>query len=124
MQYAWRQRGGSRAAPQYAELYLPRRLPRPSDAVGFRFEQPKKKSTARTAKSKAAPAEPEKLAKLRKFCKKKKLELYPISAVTGEGIDELKYAIGRKVQEIRAAEAPVTNSDTQEPPRQPRRKLG
>jgi GTP-binding protein len=63
-----------------------------------------KKKTTKAAK------EPEKLAKLRKFCKKHKLELYAISAVTGEGIDELKYAIGRKVQAMRAEETDSSQS--------------
>ena len=39
----------------------------------------------------------EKLAKLKRYCKRKKLELYPISAVTGEGIEELKWAMAKKV---------------------------
>ena len=45
---------------------------------------------------------PDKLAKLQKHCKKLKLELLEISAVTGKGIKELKYAIGRRVVEVRA----------------------
>jgi GTP-binding protein len=67
----------------------------------------KKKKSSKPKRKKAAPQskEPEKLAKLRKFCKKHKLDLFPISAVTGAGIDELKYAIGRRVQEMREAEA-------------------
>lgn len=44
---------------------------------------------------------PEKLAKLRKHCKRLKLDLHEISAVTGKGIQELKYAMGRLVAEIR-----------------------
>jgi len=44
----------------------------------------------------------EKLAKLRKHCKKLRLDLYEISAVTGKGIQELKYAVGRAVEQIRA----------------------
>jgi GTPase len=68
-------------------------------------EKPATKGTkAHKGKAAKATKEPEKLAKLRKFAKKHKLELYPISAVTGAGIDELKYAIGRKVQEMRAEE--------------------
>jgi GTP-binding protein len=64
-------------------------------------QKPEKRTTKGTkGKTTKAAKEPEKLAKLRKYCKKLKLELYPISAVTGEGIDELKYAIGRKVQEM------------------------
>lgn len=51
--------------------------------------------------SKMDVANPEKLAKLRKHCKKLKLDLHEISAVTGKGIPELKYAIGRRVAEIR-----------------------
>ena len=39
----------------------------------------------------------EKLAKLKRYCKRKKLELFPISAVTGEGISELKWAMAQKV---------------------------
>jgi len=45
---------------------------------------------------------PAKLALLRKLCKKLKLELYEISAVTGEGVQKLKYALGKRVAEIRA----------------------
>jgi len=43
----------------------------------------------------------EKLATLKKYCKKKKLKLYEISAVTGKGIEELKYAIAEEVQALR-----------------------
>ena len=42
----------------------------------------------------------DKLAKLKRYCKKEGLELYPISAVTGKGIEELKYAMAEKVEEI------------------------
>lgn len=51
--------------------------------------------------SKMDVANPEKQAKLRKHAKKMKLELHEISAVTGKGIQELKYAIGRLVRQIR-----------------------
>src|SRR5437868_5319285 len=51
--------------------------------------------------SKIDIANKEKLAKLKRYCKKHDLELFPISAVTGKGIDELKYAIADKVEEIR-----------------------
>lgn len=44
----------------------------------------------------------EKLAELKRYCKKKNLELFPISAVTGKGIDDLKYAIAEKVEELRS----------------------
>jgi GTP-binding protein len=43
----------------------------------------------------------EKLAKLKRYCKEKNLELFPVSAVTGKGIDDLKYAIAEKVEELR-----------------------
>ena len=47
----------------------------------------------------------DKLAKLKQYCKKKGLEFLPISAVTGKGIEELKYAIGAKVTEARTVMA-------------------
>jgi GTP-binding protein len=43
----------------------------------------------------------DKLAALKKYAKKKKLKLYEISAVTGKGIEELKYAIADEVQNLR-----------------------
>ena len=43
----------------------------------------------------------DKLAKLKKYCKKHKLKLYEISAVTGKGIEALKYAMAEEVQELR-----------------------
>src|SRR5438477_7309210 len=43
----------------------------------------------------------DKLAALKKYAKKKKLKLYEISAVTGKGIEELKYAIAEEVQKLR-----------------------
>ena len=56
--------------------------------------------------SKMDVANPDKLAALRKHCKKLKLDLYEISAVTGKGIAELKYGLGRRVAEIRAGTYP------------------
>jgi len=38
---------------------------------------------------------------LKPYCKKKDLELFPISAVTGKGVEELKYAMADKVEEAR-----------------------
>jgi GTPase len=43
----------------------------------------------------------DKLAALKKYAKKKKLKLHEISAVTGMGIEELKYAIADEVQKLR-----------------------
>ncbi len=53
------------------------------------------------AASKIDVANKDKLAKLKRYCKKKKWKLYEISAVTGKGIEELKYAIAEEVQELR-----------------------
>src|SRR3954467_1477669 len=71
----------------------------------------KKKSAKTSARSIAAKKAPraakweDKLSRLEKFCKKKRLPLYAISAVTGEGVDKLKYAMGKMVQDARKAEA-------------------
>lgn len=43
----------------------------------------------------------DKLAALKRYCKKKKLKLYEISAVTGKGIDALKYGMAEEVQALR-----------------------
>jgi len=60
------------------------------------------RTSSRSAAAKRAPKKLEnKLQRLEKYCKKKKLELFPISAVTGEGIDALKYALAKKVQKLR-----------------------
>ncbi len=45
----------------------------------------------------------DKLAALKRYCKRRKLKLYEISAVAGKGIEELKYAIAEEVQELREA---------------------
>ena len=54
--------------------------------------------------SKADVANPEKLKKLKAMAKRKKLAFYEISAVTGLGVDALKYAIGDRVRELREIE--------------------
>jgi 50S ribosomal subunit-associated GTPase HflX len=38
---------------------------------------------------------------LKRYCKKHKLKLYEISAVTGKGIEELKYAMAKEVDTLR-----------------------
>ena len=58
--------------------------------------------------SKIDVANKEKLAKLKRCCKKKNLELFAISAVTGKGIEDLKYAIADKVEQIRASSVAET----------------
>src|SRR5271168_5028812 len=52
--------------------------------------------------SKMDAANKDKLAKLKRYCKRKKLEVFPISAVTGEGIEDLKWAMAERVEELRA----------------------
>jgi GTP-binding protein len=54
--------------------------------------------------TKADVANPEKLKKLQAMAKRKKLPLYLISAVTGEGVEKLKYAIGERVRLLRDEE--------------------
>jgi GTP-binding protein len=52
--------------------------------------------------SKVDVANPEKLKKLKAMAKRRKLDFYEISAVTGLDIEKLKYAIGARVKELRA----------------------
>jgi GTPase len=54
--------------------------------------------------SKIDVANKDKVAQLKKYCKKKKLKLYEISAVTGKGIEELKYAMAEEIEELREEE--------------------
>jgi GTPase len=51
--------------------------------------------------SKIDVANPEKLKKLKQDSTRKKRKLYPISAVTGEGIENLKYAMAKEVERLR-----------------------
>jgi len=56
-------------------------------------------------------ANPDKLKKLTTYAKRRKMEFYAISAVTGKGIDELKWALARGVQpeeEVRPAGGELT----------------
>ncbi len=43
-------------------------------------------------------ANPEKLKKLAAHAKRRKLEFHAISAVTGQGIEELKWALARRLR--------------------------
>ena len=67
--------------------------------------------------SKVDVANPQKLKKLETMAKRKKLPFYAISAVTGLGVDKLKYAIGERVRELRKecaepiAETAVSSAD-------------
>jgi GTP-binding protein len=63
--------------------------------------------------SKIDVANPDKLAKLKRFCSRRKLPFMAISAVSGEGIEKLKYAVGGRVKEIRAAAAERSTDEEQ-----------
>ncbi len=65
------------------------------------------------AASKIDVANPEKLKKLKRWATRKKLKLYPISAVTGEGIDMLKFAMAAEVERVRKALAAKDVDSTQ-----------
>jgi GTP-binding protein len=54
--------------------------------------------------SKADVANPEKLKKLQAMAKRRKLPFYAISAVSGQGVDALKYAMADAVKRAREAE--------------------
>jgi GTP-binding protein len=56
-------------------------------------------------------ANPEKLKKLKQWATRKKLKLYPISAVTGEGIEKLKFAMAEGVEGVRKALAGALAED-------------
>jgi GTPase len=60
--------------------------------------------------SKIDAANKGKLTKLKQYCKKKKLELFPISAVTGEGIEKLKWAMAEKVEAMREESLQSSNA--------------
>src|SRR3954447_25043683 len=61
--------------------------------------------------SKIDVANKDKVAALKKYCKKKKLKLYEISAVTGKGIEELKYGIAEEVKELREQDLRNTSAE-------------
>jgi GTPase len=71
------------------------------------------------AASKIDVANKQKLAKLRQFCRHKELALYPISGVTGEGIDKLKYAMAKRAAEIRREDLEKAMADDAQPVRSP-----
>jgi GTP-binding protein len=64
--------------------------------------------------SKIDVANPQKLKKLKQWATRRKLKLYPISAVTGEGIDKLKFAMAKEVERLRKALSAV---DAEQPQR-------
>ena len=62
--------------------------------------------------SKIDVANKDKLAKLKRYCKKRARELFAISAVTGMGIEELRHAIAASVEQSRKDAAAQSLSDT------------
>ena len=63
--------------------------------------------------SKADVANPDKLKKLTTYAKRRKLPLYPISAVTGEGVEALKYAIAKLVAQHRPVPTDAESEETE-----------
>ncbi|HEY0760621.1 MAG TPA: GTPase ObgE [Acidisarcina sp.] len=68
------------------------------------------------AASKADVADPAKLKKLQSMAKRRKLPFYPISAVSGLGIDALKYAIAERVRELRESELAAVRTEAEATP--------
>src|SRR6266702_659733 len=56
------------------------------------------------AASKMDAVNKDKLAALKRYCKKHKLKLYEISAVSGKGVEKLKFAMAEEVQKFRERE--------------------
>src|SRR6266496_1122096 len=56
------------------------------------------------AASKIDAVNKDKLTALKRYCKKHKLKLYEISAVSGKGVEELKFAMAAAVEEMREKE--------------------
>lgn len=65
--------------------------------------------------SKADVANPEKLEKLQKFAKKRRLPFYEISAVTGAGIKELSWGMAHMVRDLREGKPPVIELEENKP---------
>ena len=65
-------------------------------------------------------ANPKKLEKLRKFAERKRLPFAEISAVTGTGVQKLKYTIGKMVREIREGKY-ILLEPQREAPKKPKR---
>lgn len=72
-----------------------------AELASFDPELPKRPTIV--VASKADVANPDKLKKLTTYAKRRKLPIYSISAVTGEGLEPLKFAIAAAVAEHRPA---------------------
>jgi GTP-binding protein len=70
------------------------------DKPGPKTEFPLAKKTMIVAATKIDSANPDKLKKLAAHVKRKKLEFHAISAVTGQGIEELKWSLARHLRAI------------------------
>jgi GTP-binding protein len=68
-------------------------------------EQPLAEKPMIVVATKIDAANPEKLKKLAAHAKRKKLEFHAISAVTGSGLDELKWALAKRVRPVESAAA-------------------
>ena len=66
-------------------------------------EHPLTKKTMIVAATKIDAANPEKLKKLAAHVKRRKLEFHAVSAVTGQGIDDLKWSLARHLRPVAAA---------------------
>ena len=62
-----------------------------------------------------AAQDPERIAALEAFCGQRKLPFFKMSAVTGEGIDALRYELARWVKQARQAQAEARTEATVEP---------
>ena len=70
-----------------------------AELVSFGHELDEKPVIVVATKMDAVNAD--KLKKLQTMAKRRKLAFYPISAVTGEGVEALRYAIGKRVHDLR-----------------------
>jgi len=103
-------------------LVVANKIDAAQDFVEPSRRKPRSKSKAAGEGAGATRAEPAKLAALRAFAKKKKrLPFYAISAVTGQGLDELKYAMWEQVKKLRKKHA-TSEVETIEAPAQRRRR--
>ena len=76
-----------------------------SELAAFDPTLPKRPTLVVAAKMDAA--NPDKLKKLKAYAGRRKLRFFPISAVTGEGLDKLKYAIAEEVAAHRKLHPPA-----------------
>ena len=77
-----------------------------NELEGFSPELTKKPMVVAATKIDAAQ-DPERRTALEAFCKRRGLPFFAISAVTGEGIDKLKYYLGTRVREGQTVSEPL-----------------